>query len=202
MKDYLQIIKNHTPDIIGKTRMFYGAVIIPLIETNDGYDVLFEVRSSKIEAQPGDICLPGGAMEGEETAPETAIRETCEELLIKPEQIEIVGPSDIFREDRMTIRPFAALLKDYIGTFSTGEVEKVFRVPLNFFLNTEPEEYIIPYKPQFSDDFPFDRIVGGRDYKWRKVEQSALFYQYEEYTIWGFTARIMKGFADIIRRVD
>jgi 8-oxo-dGTP pyrophosphatase MutT (NUDIX family) len=66
MKDYLQIIKDHTPDIIGNTRMFYGAVVIPLIETKDGYDVLFEVRSSKIEAQPGDICLPGGAMEGEE----------------------------------------------------------------------------------------------------------------------------------------
>ena len=35
-------------------------VTIPLVVTEKGLCLMFEVRSSKLKHQPGDICFPGG----------------------------------------------------------------------------------------------------------------------------------------------
>ncbi|MCR5666422.1 MAG: CoA pyrophosphatase [Eubacterium sp.] len=200
MTDIKRIIQGRTPEEIGDKERFRCAVCIAMLEKPEGHEVIFEVRASTIPSQPGDVCLPGGAIEEGETSREAAVRETCEELLIQPEQIEIIGEADTFRTGNLLIHPYVAVIKDYQGTYSTDEVESVFTVPLQFFLETKPEEYIVPYEPQFGEDFPFDRIVGGKDYKWRQVEQKTLFYQYEYHTIWGFTALLMNSFGKILRR--
>ena len=43
------------------------------------------------------------------------------------------------------------------------------------------------------DDFPFEHIVGGRNYPWSVGKQPELFYFYDKYVIWGFTARIVNN---------
>lgn len=118
-----------------------SAVLIPLVKEKDGSaSLLFEVRSSRLDAQPGDICFPGGRMEEGETAEETAIRETAEELLVKPSQVSILGRLDgMMGPTGGAIWPVVGELKDYDGNFSKDEVGEVFKVPLDFFLNTEPE---------------------------------------------------------------
>ena len=190
----LNRIRNHQAGVIGDEKRFRCAVCIPLIPVEDGFDVLFEVRSGKIPAQPGDVCLPGGGMEPGETPDQTAVREACEELLVKPEQLSVVGPADVLREGNVILHPFAAILTDYCGTYSMAEVAEVFRVPLKFFLENEPDVYTFPMSYRLSDDFPFDRIVGGRKYAWRESIHEALFYEYNGRTIWGFTARVMRAF--------
>ena len=67
----LEKVKNHTPSLVGMKRYKKFAVCIPLLETERGYELLFEVRSSAIDRQPGDICFPGGMLEKREN-PETA----------------------------------------------------------------------------------------------------------------------------------
>ncbi len=195
MDDLFGKIKNHKPGVIGDERRFKSAVCIPLIETDEGYEILLEVRSGMIVHQPGDICLPGGAMEPGETPEEAAVRETCEELCISSGQLQVIGPTDVFRAGNVIIYPYVAILKDYEESYSKDEVSEVFRLPLSFIRNTEPEAYRISYQPVFKDDFPFDRIVGGRNYHWRKMEQETLFYQYRKYTIWGITAQLLRAFA-------
>ncbi len=75
-------LNTRIPKRIEQEKDKVSAVMIPLIKENDGYHILFEVRSNKLSQQPGEICFPGGRREQDETSMETSIRETCEELLI------------------------------------------------------------------------------------------------------------------------
>lgn len=196
----LDRIRGRKAGVIGDEKRFRSAVCIALVDRGDGdHDVLFEVRSTEIPAQPGDICLPGGAIEPGESPEEAALRETAEELLIEPEQIEMLGPSDVFRAGSVVSYPFVALISGYEGTFSSREVAAVFRVPLSFFAKNEPEAYHIAYEPKFGEDFPFDRIHGGKNYGWRRAEQTTLFYQCGSHTIWGLTAEVMHSFVGILK---
>lgn len=197
MRKDLEFLRQHQPTVIGLPESKKAAVCIPLIETESGYDILFEVRSAEIDSQPGDICLPGGSVESGETTREAALREMQEELLVSSEQIEVLGLMDLFGggTGRLYVYPYAVYLKDYDGTYSTDEVAEVFRVPLDFFLENEPEVYHTVMKVIPEEGFPFERIHGGRAYGWRERREEILFYQYGKYTIWGMTAKIIHAFA-------
>lgn len=185
-------MKNNNPlNLIIDDESALAAVLIPLIEVNGKTHVLFEVRSSKLPDQPGDVCLPGGIIEEGETSKEAAIRETCEELCISESQISEVSQAKIFHAPSITIFPFFAKINPYDFTFSKEEVSEVFTVPLSFFKNTEPEKHMVEWQRTPGEDFPYDKIVGGKNYKWRKQTQAELFYEYEGYVIWGNTAKII-----------
>ena len=198
MKTDIFKFKEHTPKLIGEDRFFKAAVCIALLENGDDYDILFEVRSSQIPDQPGDVCLPGGAVEPGESYEQAAVRETCEELLIRPEQVRIIGPSDILHIRNTIIYPYVGILSDYQDSFSKAEVEEVFRVPLNFVRETVPEKYMVEAMAQPEENFPFDLIQGGRNYKWRVMKTEELFYQYEGHVIWGLTARMINAFCELL----
>lgn len=193
-------IKEHKPSIIGLDQCLKSAVCIALLDTPEGLSLLFERRSSKIDAQPGDICFPGGMMEDNETAKHAAAREVMEELLVKRDQIEILAPFDIIYMEKLVIFPFVGSLSGYEGTFNEDEVSEVFTVPLSFFVNNDPETYRLDVVTCPEENFPYDRIVGGRNYKWRDRRENVYFYQYKDYTIWGLTAKIVKSFVEMLKR--
>lgn len=199
MRSDIQIIKTHTPRLIGEKHFFKASVCIALLESKGNYDILFEVRSNQIPDQPGDVCLPGGAVENGESYRDAAIRETCEELLIRKEQIEIIGASDILHNRNTIIYPYVGILKDYQGTYSAAEVAEVFQVPLDYFMETEPERHIIDARIEPREDFPFELIAGGRNYKWRSAKTEELFYRFDGHVIWGLTARMVYAFCDILK---
>ena len=89
-----------------------------------------------------------------------------------------------------------ALLSD---TPPNIEVEEVFTVPVNWLLNHEPYMHLIAMEPVPSADFPFEKIMNGTQYQWRSRAMEEWFYEYEQYTIWGLTARILKHFVEIIK---
>ncbi len=197
----LEFLKQHKPTLIGLPEAKKAAVCIPLIETEDGWDILFEVRAADIDSQPGDICFPGGGLEEGETTEEAAVREMREELLVTEDQIEVLGLMDVFGggSGLLYVYPYAAVLRDYEDTFSPYEVERVFRVPLEWFLENSPEVYITSLQVVPEEKFPYERIHGGRDYAWRKRRDEVLFYQYGEETIWGMTAKIVEAFSRVCR---
>lgn len=194
----LERIKKHDPLLIGEEEALKAAVCITLIEDGNDYDVLFEVRSSSIPRQPGEVCLPGGVVEEGETYEETAVRETCEELLILPEQLTIIGASDILYGRNRLIYPYVGILKGYQGTFSEREVAETFRVPLRYLKETTPETYTVETSTQLDDRFPFDLIQGSRNYKQNSQKSEEIYYIYEGHVIWGMTIRVMTAFLKLI----
>lgn len=51
-------LNTRIPKRIEQEKDKVSAVMIPLIKKNDGYHILFEVRSNKLSQQPGEICFP------------------------------------------------------------------------------------------------------------------------------------------------
>jgi peroxisomal coenzyme A diphosphatase NUDT7 len=187
--------------LIGEKEASKAAVLIPLIKTDEGFSILFEERAHHLNSQPGDICFPGGKIEACDKTPErAAVRETCEELGIDEASIEILGPLGKYvPSTHLIVYPFVGILNQETLAVNKDEVESAFTVPLTYLLNTAPEKHVVRLQPSPSQDFPFDRIAGGKEYQWRKRQITELFYHYRDRSIWGMTARILNHFLSILK---
>jgi peroxisomal coenzyme A diphosphatase NUDT7 len=196
-------LKSHSPTILGSEKFSKYAVMVPLIQKEDGIHVMFEVRSLKLRRQPGEICFPGGRIDPQDKDEKSAaIRETVEELGIKSENLSGVFPLDFMISPfGMMIYPFAAFINntEKINP-NAAEVEEVFTVPLTYFLTHDPDIYNIHFKVEPEENFPFDLIVGGENYNWRTRALDEYFYLYEEKAIWGLTAKILSHFIEILKQ--
>ncbi len=177
----------------------FFSVTIPLIETEEGLSLLFEVRSSKLKTQPGDICFPGGRIEEGETPYESALREMEEEIGIS--SAKMLGQFDTLHEfSGHTLYTFVAELPpgslDKIN-LNEEEVEEVFTVPLSFFKENPAKTYDIDVVSDVSE-FPYEETGISPDYKWRKGKNLLPLYRYKDKIIWGITARIVKWFVEQI----
>lgn len=176
-----------------------SAILIPVLIRDGEYSLLFEVRASDLKTQPGEVCFPGGGMEKDESPRQTAIRETMEELLVREDQIEIIGKLDpTATPSNAPLWSYIAVLHDYQGTWSADEVDHVFEVPLKFFMETEPRHELVDLRQVPGEDFPYELIPGGRSYGWRMKKHEILFYPTEP-VIWGMTARVVYHLTWMIR---
>ncbi|MGO4887359.1 NUDIX hydrolase [Anaerobacillus sp. MEB173] len=195
-------LQNRTRGILGHEKLVNSAVLLPLVEINNEIHILFELRSTKLRSQPGEICFPGGKIEsGDDNEKQTAIRETCEELGINPEQVEIIAELDYMRTSfDYVIYPFVGFIKQHEkNKLNRNEVEEIFYVPLSYLLETEPECFTIDLEVKPEEGFPYHLINNGKNYKWRTKKYTECFYFYEDYVIWGLTARILQHFLELIK---
>ena len=179
-------------------RLWEAAVLLPLVQTEEGIAVLFEERAHSLRRQPGQICFPGGKVECADANnfAVTAVRETCEELGLAPEDITICGELDsLVTHMGPIIHPFVGMLKDISKiSFNPGEVERVFTVPLQALLSMTPRRCSMELADHPGADFPFD-LVPDRMRGWRKhKEYYVYFYEYGDHVIWGLTARMLHAF--------
>jgi len=192
---------DRTPEVVGRSNARHSSVLVPLIEKDGRLEVLFEVRAASLHRQPGEVCFPGGACEENESHEETAIRETAEELLIREEQIQILAPLDYLETPGgVTVWTYLGMIKDYAGTYSLDEVDHVFSVPLEWFLENDPERYQCTVHTVPNEDFPFHLVPGGRDYHWRRGKYDVYFYQYDGEIIWGMTAKLLQAFIKLYKK--
>ena len=73
------------------SEMKQAAVLICFFKKNGEYHLPLIRRPMHEKNHPGQIALPGGAMEENETLENTALREAFEEVGIIPESVEIIG---------------------------------------------------------------------------------------------------------------
>lgn len=195
------ILSNYKPKTEASYK--YSAVLIPLINIDNEYHLLFEVRSFNLNSQPGDICFPGGKTEEGESSQESAIRETMEELNIDRDQIKILGEVDTI------MTPFNLIIRVFVGelldvdidkiNYSKDEVEEIFTVPLSYFLQNEPKSYIFNSQMIVPEDFPMEKVYNGENYNWRKGKYPIYIYEYNDKFIWGMTARMTVQFIELFK---
>ncbi len=198
MKSLEDIFIDRSPEIIGS---FKKSSVFILIKNIGGTDsIVFEVRSGNLRNQPGDVCLPGGKVESNEEPLQTAIREVHEELGLKRDDIDYIGPMNYL------VSPYNSIIYPYVGRVKSGkiicnpqEVEEIFTVPLSYFMKEKPILYELPIGPTLKEDFPYHLIRGGRNYKFSRGILPEYFYQYDGHVIWGFTALIIKDFIDLLK---
>lgn len=183
--------------------MYNYGVLVPIIERDKNLQLVYEVRAKDLKRQPGEISFPGGELELGESFEEAAIRETCEELNLKEKNIKVIGKLDyLISHANISIHPFLGVLENIKYEdihYSRDEVDHIFTVPLNFFIKREPKVYYIDLETIIEENFPYDKIPNGREYNWDKGKYPVYFYEYNNYIIWGMTAKITKNFIDIIK---
>ena len=194
------VFAEHEAEPIWKLRFF---AIMPLLTEIDGeLHFILNERAAGVN-QPGDVRFPGGHQEKGESLQETALRETEEEIGIPRESIQVLGKSDfVLTIYRGMIQPFVGFVPYEVyhqAKPNPEEVEAIFTVPLKFFMETEPDKYDTVWKVIQSDDFPYERIEGGKNYPFSKNRTTQLFYEYDGYTIWGFTAQVIRNIVDILK---
>ena len=196
-----KIIRGRTPSPIGYYSFY--SVLVPLVEKDKQIHVLYEVRSELLSHQPGEVCFPGGAMEVGETEEQCAIRETCEELGIKADQIKVIGQLDtLYTYSNFTMYSFLGVIsyEELIkGTPNNDEVREYFLVPLKYLMEKSPYLYKMEVIPDIKSDFPYEIVNFKEGYNWRRGRGEVPIYCYEDKVIWGLTARITKSMVEIIK---
>ena len=77
--------------VVGKP-IKWASILVPLFCREDSWHVLFTRRTDFVNNHKGQVSFPGGAME--ETDPDplhTALRESFEEIGLKPEDVIVAG---------------------------------------------------------------------------------------------------------------
>ena len=117
----------HVPKVQDVTGEY--AVLVPLVRQNGVWNLLYEVRAQKLRRQPGEVCFPGGKLEGEESPRECALRETWEELGIPPERVRVLGELDfIAHRANFIMYPILGVVENmsYVECPDCGKQIKVF----------------------------------------------------------------------------
>ncbi|MCF7793936.1 MAG: CoA pyrophosphatase [Candidatus Cloacimonetes bacterium] len=209
MKNELnEIVKDlpSKPEIMGSRNLQISAVLVPFIRINDEYQLLFEKRADHIR-QGSEISFPGGGFEAEYDTnfQDTAIRETCEELGIEPENIRVYKPFET------VVVPHGKIIYSFKGEIDSAvldsmkpnhEVQYAFTVPLKCFLENEPEIYqarsqIFSFKiDSYGNEkilFPAEELGIPNKYQkaWGKRLYPIYVYRVQNEVIWGITGQII-----------
>lgn len=196
-------LKNYIAEPIDNDIKF--SILVPLIEIKNELHLIYEVRSKNIKRQPGEISFPGGRIEEGENPLDASVRETCEELGIKEENIEVITELDYASSKNGSfVYSFLGIIKDVDNLnikFNEDEVSELFYVPLSFFMDNEPKKHYVNYYVKADEDFPFHMINDGENYNWGSIRNPVYFYNYKDYIIWGLTAKITYSFIKKISAV-
>ena len=183
-----------TPGLMDATGQY--SVLVPLVEREGGLSLLYEVRADTLGRQPGEVCFPGGRLEGAESPEECALRETWEELGIPREKIRILGRLDfIAHRANFILYPVLALVEEEAVDglhLNPDEVAEVFQVPLEHLRNEPPLEYHYDLIPRPDENFPYELIGIPRDYRWQIGGEDVPIYPWKGHIIWGLTGRITR----------
>ncbi len=158
-----------------------SAVLIPIFEKNGEDHILFTKRTETVEHHKGQISFPGGRRDKEdENLLQTALRESLEEVGIRPEDVDVLGDLDEEKTyvSNYVISPYVGFIPyPYPFVTSPDEVDRLLEIPVSSLLD----------KNSFREE-----IQSNGDKRYR-----AYFFQYGDDVIWGATSRILKRLFDL-----
>jgi 8-oxo-dGTP pyrophosphatase MutT (NUDIX family) len=157
-----------------------AAVLIALVERNEGFHILYTERSTQLRAHSGQVAFPGGKLEPADAGPaEAALREAGEEVGLQPGDAELLGylPT-YFTGTNYLITPVVAAVRPSAAFVPCPrEVSDLFEVPLAFLAHKDAYETL-----------HIER---------RGVTHSTWQVLYGGHTIWGITGNLTRRFFEI-----
>ena len=157
------------------------AAVLLLLYPKDGeYCILLNKRTEEVEHHKGEISFPGGAKDPlDKDFLDTALRETYEEMGIRPENVTILGQlDDVATQSHFGVRVFVGTIPyPYPFNPSAIEIAEVLEAPIRELL---------------------DPVNRREEVRWVDGEASKAYcYAYGEHLIFGATARIVTQFLEL-----
>jgi 8-oxo-dGTP pyrophosphatase MutT (NUDIX family) len=165
----------HQPRVLLNSELARASVLIAITDQKDP-EVILTLRSSQMPTHKGEVAFPGGkAEERDADAIATALREAQEEVGLNPDVVRVIGPLDeVVSRFGFLVTPILGIVPEDVElNADSREIEGVFRVPLKFFLDGQPDQ--------------IDQFGSFRGPRW----------YFEGYTIWGLTAMMI---AELLNR--
>ncbi len=150
--------------------------------------MLYTLRTENVDAHRGQVSFPGGRIEAEDRGPQAAaLRETEEEIGIRPEDVRLIGMLDsLLTVTQFRVDPVVGAMPwPYPLRVNRHEVALTFGVPLDWL--SDPAN------------------VEGRTRSLRPEGPQVPVYYFKPYAgqvIWGATARITLSLLDLIRTLE
>lgn len=158
-----------------------AAVLIPLFFRDNQAHILFTKRTTRVATHKGQISFPGGSQDDtDRDLLFTALRETDEEVGIRPDDVTILGQTDIFLTNTdFLVTPYVGHYKDpYDYQVNPAEIDRLIEVPLIHLLD--------------KDIFRLQQVT-RHGYRWQ-----IHYYQFNADVIWGVTGFLLSNFLSII----
>jgi len=178
LKQVQKRLQNHQPRTLG-TALPEAAVLIPLTDDAEP-ELIFTRRAAHMNTHSGEVAFPGGKREpSDQSLVQTALRESYEEMGLPPEKVTVIGQGGVvISRFGLKVTPFVGVIAaDTPLTANTAELDRIFSVPLHYFLEEK--------------NLTFRRVNRGN-----QTVQLPSFH-YGEYVIWGLTAVILVEFLNI-----
>ncbi len=165
--------------IINGKKYRNSAVLIPLMKKGQDIQIILTQRSNNLPSHAGQISFPGGKVDAKDESPvDTAYREANEEIGLSREEIEHLGYLDITTTGTnfMILPVVASISNNFVPKLNNDEVESLVYLPLNYIANSNNLKLM-------------NKEINGED-------RTFFVYEYENYFIWGATARLLKALSE------
>ena len=153
------------------------AAVLMALTREDVPRLILTRRAQHMNSHVGEVAFPGGKCDSSDASiVATALREAHEEIALEPSRVQIVGELGIFTSRiGMKVKPIIGLLDEMpILQANPDEIESIFTVPLDVFLNQKPS---------------YDHKV-----KYMGVNIAVPSFKHEGYVIWGLTGYMIVEF--------
>lgn len=168
---------------IEDARLTQAAVLVPLYEKDGELYLLLTKRTETLPLHRGEVSFPGGRCQASDRSPlETALREAYEEVGVRSEDVEVLGELDDVAtfSSAFAVTPFVGFIPyPYPFQVNPAEIQELIPLPLSALKG-----------PAIFREEVRQRADGQ--------EAPVYFYDYGPHTIWGLTARILKGFLELL----
>jgi 8-oxo-dGTP pyrophosphatase MutT (NUDIX family) len=158
-----------------------SAVLVAMHDGAEGAELILTRRSWALRNHRGEVSFPGGRLEPGETPEAGALREAHEEILLEPSTVELIGrlPTLATVVSMSHIVPVVGRLiaRPQLQP-ATAEVDRILHVPLAEL--AQPDVF--------------------REERWGRppLDRPIYFFELEDETIWGATARIIVDLLDLV----